>query len=159
WSLPGPSTSGMVEAVADGPHGGAEGDALIDPHAAPVGGSLLNLNDEALDDLERAGLLGNEVPEIALTIDAEWHRRRFKLRHRAQRMAKAARLDADETRQREAMRLYLLSKIPTWGVSARSMAYDLRCTEAEARVFIADQVGAGWLAPTDSPNTLDGLGP
>src|SRR5690606_29571863 len=57
WSLPGPSTSGMVEAVADGPHGGAVGDALIDPHAAPVGGSLLNLSDEALDDLERAGLL------------------------------------------------------------------------------------------------------
>ncbi len=131
---------------------------MIDPHAGPIG-FILGTTDERLDDLEREGVLGSEVPEVEPTIDSEWHRRRFELHHRAQRIARAARRDDDENRQREAMRLYVLSKMPVWSVSARSMAHDLRCTEAEASAFIAYQIGAGWLAPTGSLNTLDGLGP
>ncbi|MFB7889298.1 hypothetical protein ACFCZ3_14760 [Cellulosimicrobium cellulans] len=134
---------------------------MIDPHAGPIGtdGSVFGNSDEVVCELEKSGQLGSVVPRAEPTIDSEWHRRRFELHHRAQRIARAARRDDDENRQREAMRLYVLSKMPTWGVSARSMAHDLQCTEAEARAFIADQIGAGWLAPTGSLNTLDGLGP
>ena len=131
---------------------------MIDPHAGPVG-FVLGTTDARLNDLEEEGVLGSEVPTVEPTIHSEWHRRRFELRHRAMRLARAAQLDGDEHRMREARRLWLLSKMPVWGVSAGAMAQDLRISEAEARQFVADQIATGWLALTDSPHTLDGLGP
>ena len=133
---------------------------MINPHEGPIdGGVILGLSAEYLDDLEREGVLGSNVPTVEPTIHSEWHRRRFELRHRAMRIARDARRDDDEHRMREAQRLYLLSRMPVWGVHADTMADDLRITRAEAVAFIADQVATGWLALTDSPHRVDPLGP
>jgi len=123
---------------------------LIDPHAGPVG-FILGGTDERLDELEREGVLGNNVPKAEPTPEAEPHLLRFRMRNRAERLSR-------EGDHREAVRRWVLSRVPVIRAHPKEVAESLRIPEVEVHALFAEWAETGWTAPTNVTFAIDPLG-
>lgn len=143
----------MAEAVSGGPHSEAEGAVVIDPHGGPVGldGSVFGNSDEAIWELEKAGLLGNVVPKAEPTPEAGPHLLRFRMRHKAERLA-------SEGNVRDAVRYAVLSRVPVVRAHPKEIAAQLRIPEPEIRALFEEWAEVGWTYPTNVTFTIDPLG-
>lgn len=120
---------------------------------------MLNLSDEALNDLERAGLLGSRAPTVEMTESASSYDRRFRMRNRAKNLARVGLRDGDEAKQREAVRLFLLARLPVVRAHAFALADDLHLPRELVAEQMRGYVDAGWIDPrTGDANLIDVLG-
>lgn len=121
--------------------------------------SILNLSDKDLDALERSGLLGSNVPTVEMTESASSYDRRFRMRHRAKNLARVGLRDGDEAKQREAIRLFLLARLPVVRAHPFAVADDLRLPRELVTEQMRGYVEAGWIDPrTGDANLIDVLG-
>lgn len=131
---------------------------MITSDAGTFIGPILNESDDALDALEREGVLGSNVPPIEITPDAFPYQRRFEMRRRASNLARTGMRDDIPTRVREAVRLHVLAKLPIVRAHPTQVAEDLRLPPELVAEMFADWAKVGWVNETGNERTIDPLG-
>ncbi|MGW6006209.1 hypothetical protein ACWFNS_04730 [Oerskovia enterophila] len=121
--------------------------------------ALLSESNKDLDELERAGLLGNRVPIVEMTESASPYGRRFRLRQRAKNLARTGVRGGHEDRMREAVRLDLLRRLPVIRAHPFAVAEDLYLPRDFVVAEYATYRDSGWTdVRTGNDHLLDPLG-